>query len=94
MTDLQIRWSSLLGTLVLAGAFWFLTFYVTWGSFWLKISFFPAVLAGLALCLRPDIRFQLRPDKKAIAVGLMSAAVLYLIFVGAKALVTAVPRPD
>jgi len=48
------------------------------------------VLAGLALCLQPNIRFQLRLDKKAIAVGLVSAAVLYLIFVGAKAVITVV----
>jgi uncharacterized protein len=74
---------------VLAGAFCFLSFCVTWGSFWLKISFFAAVLAGLALCLKPDIRFQLRPDTKAIVIGVASAAVLYLIFVGAKAVITA-----
>lgn len=75
---------------MLAGAFCFLSFCVTWGSFWLKISFFTAVLAGLALCLQPDIRFQLRPDTKAIVIGVVSAAVLYLIFGGAKAVIIAV----
>lgn len=89
LTNLQIRWRPLLGTLVLAGTFWFLTFCVTWGSFWLKISFFSAVLAGLALSLQPDIRLQLRPDAKAIVIGVVSAVVLYLIFVGAKAVITA-----
>jgi membrane protease YdiL (CAAX protease family) len=88
LTNPQIRWSPLLGTLMLAGAFWFFAFYVTWGAFWLKISFFAAVLAGLALRLQPNILPQLRLDKNAILVGLGSAAALYLIFFGTRALIT------
>jgi membrane protease YdiL (CAAX protease family) len=90
LTNAQIRWGPLLGTLVLAGAFWFFTFYVTWGSFWPKVSFCAAVLAGLSIYLQPDIIPQLRLDKKALLVGLVSAVALYVIFVAGKALIVMV----
>ncbi len=75
----------LIGTVILATLFWFVTFYLTWSSFWIKISFSAATLAILSLLLQPDHKERIRIDAKAIALGLVSAAVLYFIFWTGKA---------
>ena len=75
----------LIGTVILATLFWFVTFYLTWSSFWIKISFSAATLAILSLLLQPDRKERIRIDAKAIALGLVSAAVLYFIFWTGKA---------
>ena len=49
-----------------------------------------AVLAGLSICLRPNIIPQLRLDKKALFIGLVSAVALYVIFVAGKAFIVMV----
>ena len=71
--------------MILATLFWFVTFYLTWSSFWIKISFSAATLAILSLFLQPDHKERIRIDAKAIALGLVSAAVLYFIFWTGKA---------
>jgi len=75
----------LIGTVILATLFWFVTFYLTWSSFWIKISFSAATLAILSLLLQPDRKERIRIDARAVALGLVSAAVLYFIFWTGKA---------
>ncbi len=70
----------LIGTVLLAALFWFVTFYLTWASFWIKISFSAATLAILSFLLQPNRKERIRIDFKAIALGLVSAAILYFIF--------------
>ena len=70
----------LIGTVLLAALFWFVTFYLTWASFWIKISFSAATLAILSFLLQPNRKERIRIDSKAIALGLVSAAILYFIF--------------
>ena len=70
----------LIGTVILAVLFWFVTFYLTWASFWIKISFSAATLAILSFLLQPNRKEHIRIDFKAIALGLVSAAILYFIF--------------
>jgi len=70
----------LIGTVLLAALFWFVTFYLTWASFWIKISVSAATLAILSLLLQPNPKERIRIDARAVALGLASAAILYLIF--------------
>ncbi len=69
-----------MGTVLLAALLWFVTFYLTWASFWIKISFSAATLAILSLLLQPGLKEHIRLDAKAVALGLVSAAILYFIF--------------
>jgi membrane protease YdiL (CAAX protease family) len=75
----------LIGTVLLAALFWFVTFYLTWASFWIKISFSAATLAILSLLLQPNRKERIRIDARAVALGLASAAILYFIFWTGKA---------
>jgi membrane protease YdiL (CAAX protease family) len=70
---------------LLAALFWFVTFYLTWASFWIKISFSAATLAILSLLLQPNRKERIRIDARAVALGLASAAILYFIFWTGKA---------
>jgi membrane protease YdiL (CAAX protease family) len=70
----------LIGTVILATLFWFVTFYLAWASFWIKISLSAATLAILSLLLQPKGKKRIRIDTKAIVFGLISAAILYGIF--------------
>ena len=70
----------LIATVILATVFWFVTFYLTWSIFWIKISFSAATLAILSLLLQPNHRKHFKIDIRSIAIGLVSAAVLYFIF--------------
>lgn len=70
----------ILGTILLAAFLWFVTFYLSWGTFWFKISISAALLAGIALQQKPELRQGFRFDWRSVWVGLASAAVLYLIF--------------
>ncbi len=75
-----IRWIPLNVTIALAFFLWFVTFYLTWSTFWLKISFSAAALAGISLWIEPDRRKQLRFNVRSLLIGLCSASLLYLIF--------------
>jgi membrane protease YdiL (CAAX protease family) len=81
----EFRPLPLIGTVLLAAVFWFVTFYLTWSSFWIKISFSAATLAILSLLLQPRRKEPIRFDARAAALGLVSAAVLYFIFWTGKA---------
>ncbi len=70
----------LIGTVLLAALLWFVTFYLTWASFWIKISFSAATLAILSLLLQPNRKERIRIDARAVALGLVSAAILYFVF--------------
>ncbi|MFC1879996.1 lysostaphin resistance A-like protein [Thermodesulfobacteriota bacterium] len=85
MNDDKFRPLPLIGTVLLAALFWFVTFYLTWASFWIKISFSAATLAILSLLLQPNRKERIRIDARAVALGLASAAILYFIFWTGKA---------
>jgi membrane protease YdiL (CAAX protease family) len=73
-------WVFLIGTIVLANILWFVTFYLSIGVFWTKISISASLLAALSLLLMPERREQLRIDLKSVLIGLASAVILYFIF--------------
>lgn len=85
MNRQEFRPLPLIGTVLLAALFWFVTFYLTWASFWIKISFSAATLAILSLLLQPNRKERIRIDARAVALGLASAAILYFIFWTGKA---------
>jgi membrane protease YdiL (CAAX protease family) len=67
-------------TVLLACVLWFVTFYLSWTSFWIKISVSAATLAILSLWIQPHGKEQFRFNKTAILLGLASAGLLYAIF--------------
>lgn len=67
-------------TVVLACVLWFLTFYLSWASFWIKITFSAATLAVLSLWIQPHRKDQFRFNQSAVLQGLVSAGLLYAIF--------------
>ena len=73
-------WILLLVTIVLANILWFATFYLTFSTFWIKISVSASSLAALSWWIRPIERARLHIDVKTLFVGLVSAVILYLIF--------------
>ena len=80
MKRAEFRALPLIGTVVLATIFWFVTFYLTWSTFWIKISLSAACLALISMRLQPDRTENLKFNAKSIIIGLVSASVLYLIF--------------
>ncbi len=89
MSGRQFRSGTILGTVALAAALWFVTFYITWGIFWIKIAFSAATLAGISLWLGSVRKQTLGIDLKSLPIGLASAAALYLIFWIGKSLTAA-----
>ena len=65
-------------TVGVAAIMWFFTFYVEWGNFWVKISVSAALLSALALVKDPSLIKGFRPSHALW--GLLSAVVLYLVF--------------
>jgi hypothetical protein len=65
---------------LLAAFLWFVTFALSWASFWVKIALSASLLAGISLVLQPIRREEFRIDPAAVFIGLASAAVLYLVF--------------
>ena len=90
MRNPRVNPPALWATVGLAAILWFVTFYLSWSNFWIKISCSAALLALLAFKLQPDYRGQLRFDRKAILQGLISAVALYGIFWLGKAVSTAI----
>jgi membrane protease YdiL (CAAX protease family) len=76
----EFRPIPLVATVVLAAFLWFVTFYLTWATFWIKISFSAAILAILSLWLQSNRTENLKFNAAAVMLGLLSAAALYLIF--------------
>jgi membrane protease YdiL (CAAX protease family) len=67
-------------TVVLACVLWFVTFYLSWASFWIKITFSAATLAILSLWIQPHRKDQFRFNQSVVLQGLVSAGLLYAIF--------------
>jgi membrane protease YdiL (CAAX protease family) len=86
----RFRPGAILATVLLATVFWFVTFHLTWSIFWIKISFSAATLAILSFVLRPIPKEKLVFNGKAIIIGLVSAAFLYLIFWCGKSISSAI----
>lgn len=80
MNRAGFRPAALTGTVLLAAALWFVTFYLTWTTFWIKISLSAASLAIISLWLQPDRKKELQFNRQAIGLGLLSAVLLYVIF--------------
>jgi hypothetical protein len=76
----EFRPTAVVLTVVLACVLWFVTFYLSWATFWIKISVSAATLAILSLWIQPHRKHQFRFNKTAILLGLASAGVLYVIF--------------
>lgn len=74
--------------MVLAAGLWFVTFYLTWGVFWFKISISALLLAGLSFLFGPKRTFRFSLNLKTIGLGLFSAILLYLIFWAGKSIST------
>jgi membrane protease YdiL (CAAX protease family) len=90
MKDQRVSPLAMWGTVGLAAILWFVTFFLTWSNFWIKISCSAALLALLAFRLQPDYRGQLGLDRKTLLRGLLSAAALYAIFWLGKIVATAI----
>ena len=76
--------------MLLAALLWFVTFYLNWASFWIKISLSAATLAISSLLLQPRPKKRIRIDVRDIVLGLVSAAILYLIFWTGKAVASVI----
>jgi membrane protease YdiL (CAAX protease family) len=85
LNRIEFRAIPLAGTVLLAAVLWFITFYLTWSIFWIKISFSAATLALLSFWLQPNLKEHFKLNGRAVILGLLSAAVLYLIFWTGKA---------
>ncbi len=85
MNHFEFRAIPLVGTVLLAAVLWFITFYLTWSIFWIKISFSAATLALLSFWLQPNPQEHLKFKGNALLIGVLSAAALYLIFWAGKA---------
>jgi membrane protease YdiL (CAAX protease family) len=80
----EYRPLALIGTVMLATVLWFVTFYLAWATFWIKISLSAATLAIISLLLQTNPKDHLKFNARAVILGLVSAAILYLIFWTAK----------
>jgi membrane protease YdiL (CAAX protease family) len=80
LIDRRYYWQPVAGTVAVAAALWFVTFYLTWGTFWIKISFSAASLAVISLWLQPEPLKELKFDFKSVLIGILTAAALYFIF--------------
>jgi len=72
----RLVWS----TIILAFGLWFVTFYLGWLNFWIKISFSAATLAALSVWAHTLRDNRLLFDRIAIFQGLIAAVVLYILF--------------
>jgi membrane protease YdiL (CAAX protease family) len=86
----EFRPTAVVLTVVLACVLWFVTFYLSWATFWIKISVSAATLAILSLWIQPHRKHQFRFNKTAILLGLASAGVLYVIFWSGKTISSAI----
>lgn len=82
-------WKPVTGTVILAAALWFGTFYLDWGVFWYKIAASALILAALSFLLQPKGQLRFTLSLKTIGLGLVSAGLLYLIFWAGKTASTA-----
>jgi membrane protease YdiL (CAAX protease family) len=74
-----------LGTIGLAAVLWFVTFSVPFGNFWIKITLSASILALSALWLKKPGEKIGRFNFRAVLTGLISALVLYAVFLTGQA---------
>ena len=67
-------------TVGIAFILWFLTFSVPVGNFWIKISISASILTLSAFVLKTEDELKAAFNVKSIAIGFISAVVLYFIF--------------
>jgi uncharacterized protein len=72
----RLVWSMI----ILAFGLWFVTFYLDWLNFWIKISFSAATLGALSIWAHTLKDNRLTFDKTAIYEGFVAAVVLYILF--------------
>lgn len=89
MNQYRFAWKPVAATVVIAALLWWMTFYLQFGVFWFKIAFSAFVLAVLSFILQPARLMDFRINWRSIAIGLISAALLYLLFWAGKTLSTA-----
>jgi len=80
MTREMIRMKPVWATAGLATGLWFITFYLSFSNFWIKISISAVCLAIFSIRTQPVHKEQLRLDGRVFVQGLLSALVLYAIF--------------
>jgi len=76
----ETSWKPLLVTIILANVLWFATFYLTFSTFWIKITISASSLAALSWWIRPIRKERFHIDARALFFGFISAVALYLIF--------------
>ena len=84
------RPGAIASTVALACVLWFVTFYLSWSIFWIKIAFSAATLAILSLWLQPQRFDQFRFNINVIVIGLVSAGLLYFVFYMGKMISSAI----
>jgi uncharacterized protein len=68
-------------SVVLAFVLWFFIFFVAMGNFWLKLAFSASLLAAISLALMgTDRKKEFTVTRRHILVGVISAVLLYFIF--------------
>lgn len=90
MNQYLFSWKPVAATVVTAFLLWWVTFYLQWGIFWYKISFSALSLAVLSFVLQPVRHLGFRIGWRSILIGLISAAVLYLLFWAGKIVSSAI----
>ena len=76
-----VRRVYLSSSLILAPGLWYVVFVLTWGNFWIRISLAASLLAAVSLTVMGEgRRALLKPRLRHLALGLLSAALLYGVF--------------
>ncbi|MFW6415243.1 MAG: CPBP family intramembrane glutamic endopeptidase [Thermodesulfobacteriota bacterium] len=90
MTRYFFNWRYVAASVVLAILLWFFAFYLSWGIFWFKISASALLLAVFSLAVQGTANIRFNPSWRNICIGILSAALLYLIFWLGKTVSTAI----
>jgi membrane protease YdiL (CAAX protease family) len=80
MKNNDIRLYPLIISIVMAAIFWFISFRVPMGNFWIKIAVSASLLALFAFWCRDKNEVITRFDAMTILIGIASAIILYAVF--------------
>lgn len=80
MTLRNVDMNKVRATVGLAFVLWFVCFYLTFSTFWLKISLSASCLAVISFALQGFPKESLRMGLRDVLIGVAAAAVLYGIF--------------
>jgi len=86
----ETSWKPLLVTIILANVLWFATFYLTFSTFWIKITISASSLTALSWWIRPISKERFHIDARALLLGFISAVALYLVFWAGKEISSAI----